>query len=76
MILKHFEIPPGIEAAALRFAKACKRDGYGEHTAIVRVRDGLPRYVDIYDADGTQHFCEYMSGDWYELLDIDGDDDE
>ena len=51
-------IPPGIEAAAWRFAKASLRDGHGKYASTMLAREGVPRIIEFYDNDGTQHFCE------------------
>ena len=68
---KPIQLPPGIEAAAFRFAKACQRDGHGKNAAYVRVREGLPRVVCYFDNDGTQHLCQYISDDKWEEIDDD-----
>ena len=69
-------IPPGIEAAAWRFAKASLRDGHDKYASTMLAREGVPRIIEFYDNDGTQHFCENIKGCWYELFDdLDGDSD-
>lgn len=67
-------IPPGIEAAAWRFAKASQRDGHGTATSYMLARDGVPRIIEYYDNNGVQHFCDYEERlkQWYERFE-DGD---
>ena len=64
-----YQLPPGIEAAALRFAKACQRDGHGEHLCCVRVIDGQVVYLDLFDNSGKQHFLVHEHGNYYEVID-------
>ncbi len=59
--------PVGVEAAAHRFAMACRRDGWtGNVTLAVDASSGEVHYI----ASGQGSFLSLIEGEWYEEADV------
>ena len=68
------DMPEGIKAAAVRFAKACERDGYGAELSMCQARGGQPRYVTLFEGE-LQHTWMFSRGLWFYLMGEEADDE-